>query len=36
VGGWTTVNYVALPGLAIVLLAVLWYQRKVDRVLDQN
>jgi MFS family permease len=36
IGGWVTVNYVALPGLAIVLLAVLWYQRKVDRVLDQN
>lgn len=27
-GGWAVVNYAALPGLAIALIAVLWFQQK--------
>ncbi len=35
-GGWAVVNYAALPGLAIALIAVLWYQQQTVRLIDKG
>jgi MFS family permease len=35
-GGWTVVNYATLPGLAIALIAVLWYQQQAIQQIDKD